>query len=250
MNTSIDPLCVLFLMTPRMGSSYLTSILLGETGTYEMWQGGSRNGVWRAKPGETFLKTLPRKQCRFEYGDEVFLNFYNKRIKSTVSKAFTWNTPGILRPDFFKILPGNNWKFIYLLRNPMNWIESYINYFYKNNGQKTNDQVFENLCLQAKNKFECALENANNNRFYYLKFEDLIQFPLINIRELFRFLCLKPDILFFKKHIKDQTEFINTGYDNTDSLNRYQNAWTVKKYKKFLDIFGLELLNKFNYKEV
>jgi len=151
-------------------------------------------------------------------------------------------------PDELSSLPGD-WRFLYLIRDGRNQIESMMNIVGGVEEQKSKqnkDDYFLVLCKGWRNRARLALDCQKRlQNFRLFHFENLITEPMKTMKAVYSFLDLELD----KDKVQKAWDFSvsqvrkshSSFCDNTKTNNRYS-FWTDWQKEQFNNIAGKELI--------
>lgn len=236
---------ILFLTTERTGSTLLSAMLLGQNGLFRDF-----------KPTyPSWIKTIPSKQCAFYHNIGRDMDFVRSRTSIDVSEAYMFNPPGDLAPSFYDSLPGNNWNFFYLLRDPRNRTESKCVKFTsaeENEERKAELRhvVFERDCIWVRYELDSVEQMLGDSRFHLVKSEDLFADPVGVFEGIFKTANIEIDRPFYEGLVVSQVKrYANSSFeDDCRGCNERWLSWTKAERQLFNEIVGDRLV-KFSYEE-
>jgi hypothetical protein len=176
-----------------------------------------------------WLPTDPPKQYRFWYhgypGGDVVEDLIRRRPVIDVPEAYTWMPPANLHKEFYDSLSSDDWRFVYLLRDPRNTISSLCERT-KFQGPEL-DQVFYKNCEYACAEAESVARMRPDARFFPLYFERLVADPLATIVQMFSFMGCQADTVRCQNVITQYTSsYINTSFkDEGQQSNQRWHNW-------------------------
>lgn len=142
-------------------------------------------------------------------------------------------------------MPGRDWRFAYLIRNPMDHLASMM----KMTGELANPlrqqdemEYFRCKCLGVRNRYIVAADCANRmDNFQFVRFEDLIDDPLTTITNLFEWFGLNADHEKLQAEIQFQADGSYATrcsmFKDRDHFNRWS-YWTDEMVQVFKDLCG------------
>lgn len=209
----------------KRGSTFLMSMLFGEPGEFAF-----NEKQFKTKDFPIWLNTVPPQQCKFYYhGDPKYRQLEDRiyaRPDVNTMEAYTWVSPANLDQKFYDQLPGNDWRFVYLLRDPRNTITSLCK-----RSQLVDEKLDDMFRVQC-GYFQDELGGLNavkrDPRFYLLRFEQFIVTPVDTMVEMFGHMGLQIDRNFYQE-IADQyaAGYINTSFqDQGKGSRRRWDSWS------------------------
>jgi hypothetical protein len=238
---------ILFLMHERSGSTFLSSILIGKVGDWENKFSGS--------PMQKWLETVPEKQCYLYLGSpdkNVLTDLIRLRPNINRNEAYRWESPATLEKSFYDNLPGTDWKFVYLLRDPRNKISSLTKRAFGQYSLSSKEKRLSFVRNQARIsalELQSVQKIMDDPRFMLLRFEDLVGDSLNTVIKLFDFIGFEIDVDFYKKIIDDQQDWINSSFSKK-KVSPYPSWSYLSKTERrvFNEMCGKELLS-FGYEK-
>lgn len=218
-------------------------------------------------PQSFYLPTIPEKICPCE-------NYWVSNIENTLQRDppfeyFSWHTtignwwgevqshtevPGpydIDTPVKFgwndlALLPGGNWKFIYLTRDGRNQLESLRNIpggIEQEYHRKDPENYFQVLCKTYRNKARVALDCKKYLDFKIVKFENMTQDCLGTMRDIYNFIGLPIDEEFVRQayELTLSRREQHSSFKTKDWNDRWKSHWSSWEIEKFKEIAGKEL---------
>ncbi len=221
---------ILFLANERTGSSFLTSFLANRANkdkvSFPAW-----------------FSTVPGKACKFLGGDPS-KNTIDESIRArpvvSEPEAYLWSPPASCSIDFYNNLPGDDWKFVYLIRDPRNRLESRVR---RAVGKDTSKRsfIFKTEIEVAASEFDSISAIRNDPRFYILKFEDLISDPISTMEAVFKFCGFDID--------KKACQKIASSFGNISKRGACRwEGWTKEEVVSFKKVLSLHLIS-FGYED-
>ncbi len=229
-----------------------------EIPSLENWT-GSKEAFW--------LPTIPERICPCE--SYWISNIENTLQKNPISEYFSWyttignwwgevkshtevpepydiNTPVKFGASDLALLPGNNWKFIYITRDGRNQLSSLRNIpggIEQEYNKKDPQDYFQVLCKTYRNKARIALDcHKYLDNFKIIKFENLISNCIGTIKEIYNFIELPLN-----------EEYITKAYELTLSRREQHSSFTTKDYNerwKSWTTWEIEIFKKIAGKEL
>jgi len=147
-------------------------------------------------------------------------------------------------------IPGDNWKFVNITRDPRNWLESWRSlstggYEEKQQLKFGKKDYFVFLCKSLRNRVRVQLDcNATMDNYKLVTFEDLLATPLETVKDMYDFIDLKLDEEGLKKRvtsIKEAHVIIHSSFSDTNFNSRWS-GWTDEEKNTFKEILGKELI--------
>lgn len=235
---------VFFLSTARSGSTFMECMLRGEIDTTVLALSG-KDPEKMLLPAPVWLHTLPPRQCQF-YGmnGPCIDSLITQTRKADVAEAYSMRMPTTAGKAWFNSLGEGDWKFIYLLRDPRNRIESACA-----GNPAVREMVFRQECAVAKTSIPYLLEMMNDPRFKAFRFEDLVVNPLEALKKMFLFAGFKLNVEFYKKLIPKWYKQSNSSFcDKGVGANERWLSWTPKEKEYFKKEVG-SYLAKLSYEK-
>ncbi len=218
---------ILFLYTPRSGSGFLGNMLKGSLLD-------SLDPVW--------LHTEPSNECMFFPGVDIV----DIPVQPLFNcEAFDFYAPASCSPDFYNNLPGDDWKFVYLLRDPRNKLESAYKGALKHDSEISYESVFLNEAQVFKTFVnDHFLGMKNDPRFKIFLFEDLIKNPGMVFGQIFSFCGLQADVDFYDNLASSWVQGrSNSSFDDKgNQANSRWSNWDFNKRERFNNLVGAELI--------
>jgi len=221
---------VLFLMTSRSGSTFLSSLLAGKPLAD---QGGS----------PSWLQTDPEHQCRLyhqaTFDGCVIDDGIRKRPVVEGPEAYVWAPPAVLQRGFYDGLPGDDWKFVYLMRDQRGRVESRCK---KAGGDRA--AIFKEECAVSAAEMASVSEIMDDDNFLLLHFEDLVSDPMGTLAEVFRFVGFEMDAAFYKRLAKlPAGKYSDSVYeDGGKGVSERWHSWTEEECNHFKVVAGEGLI--------
>ena len=209
----------------KRGSTFLMSMLFGEPGEFAF-----NERQFKEREFPIWLNTVPPQQCKFYYHGETRYRQLEDRIYARpvvdTPEAYTWVSPADLSSCFYDNLPGNEWRFIYLLRDPRNTMTSLATRSKLTGSQL--EMMFTTQCGYFKAELRGINEMKNDPRFYLLRFEPFIVRPVDTMIEMFQHMDLQIDRNLYQDIADKYTEgYINTSFnDNGQGSRRRWDSWS------------------------
>lgn len=268
---------LIFLISqPRSGSSLLQQLLLNSNMIYstpEPWfmlslvyfyKLPNLSGNYNPNFCQiNFMRYLEKEQIELDKVKKkiknLALDFY-AMSKVTKDQYFLDKTPRYYHiiDDLMEIFPKA--KFILLQRNPLSVFSSILSYNFKGNYKaflNSEDRIYD--LFAAPHKI-LKHKNCENNRCIYIKYEDLIAQPDIQMHKLFRFLEAKipgniseyqidrkfldsdaVDKKSLHHHSKPVSEYVDSWKNSIDTVAKKQCA------KEYLSILGKNAVVNLGY---
>lgn len=226
--------------------------------------------TWQGTEYSFFLPTNPPNLCPCE-------TYFQRNIETSLSTSppfefFSWHvhigdwwghstsatvpdpyevvTPVRFGPDELKALPGNNWRFVYIVRDGRNQIESLRNIpggIEQERHREDPKDYFEVLCKAFRNRARLAVDaEAQLPNFRIFKFEAMVANPLLWMQNVYDFIGLPLDRDFvqraFDLTVSSGAAKKHSSFQSRTGFNERWHAWTDWERGTFDRIAGQELL--------
>lgn len=265
---------LIFLISqPRAGSTLLQRILGNHSQIHtvaEPWimlhpiyalrnQGyeAEYNSKWSRKALDIFLQELPQGTAEYYHSIRLMCNYlYERALKQTSKSFFLDKTPRYyyIIPELYSIFP--NGKFIFLIRNPLDVLNSIIQTWVKDDWyilHKYRDDLLKApaLIVEGKRKLQ--------HQAYFLKYEELISEP----ENITKTICKYIDIEFESNIINyNKGNLNNFQFGDPDKIykskmpdisntgkwiNNLENPQLWQIFKEYLDRIGEQTFNELGY---
>lgn len=224
---------------------------------------------WEASPHAFWLPTIPGESVPCE-------NYFARNIDDTLAtcppfKNFSWHvhvgdwwgdvgsheevplpyeviTPVRFGPHELLALPGRGWRFIYMVRDGRNQIESLRNIpggIESEKHQKNPQDYFQVLCKGFRNRARLALDcQTKVPGFKMYRFENFIQDPLKTMNDIYEFLGLGLDRDFVTKAwnltLEAGVQKQHSSFKTSNFDNRWH-SWSDWEKETFDRLAGKEL---------
>jgi hypothetical protein len=173
-----------------------------------------------------------------------------------VCRLRSWWTYATLSREHLENLPEARWKFLYFVRNPRNQIASLWKRHEMANDPllKNPHPLFEHYCDMVRERAEVTVEVCEklNGKIFY--FEHFMNDKPTFIKDVFRFLGLKPSRELLQ-HIATSQRFnkenpsvvLHSSFNNLSGVNsRWEGYWTDWQQEMFQRVAG-EATHKLGY---
>jgi len=184
---------------------------------------------WYVHMGDWWGVTETHHQVPGPYDLETFSRFSHKELTA---------------------LPGDDWKFIYMIRDGRNQIESLFNIpdgYEADRLKKDADDFFLVMCKGWRNRARLALDcQALLPNYKLFKFENFIKDPVNILGEMLTFagLELNTDLVSKSyKYLNEQSyQSKHSSFAKNHDTNQRYHSWTDWQKEQFHDIAGKELI--------
>lgn len=234
----------IFLVKERSGSTFLTSLLLGIPGN---WGSGNFENLPRSR----WMNSDPGKQCLFypqqpEYHNSLKQIIYDRPTVEH-NESYIFSVPARCDKSFYNDLPGTDWRFVYLLRDPRNYVES-MSYRHTFGFPKRREdylKIFRIHTSYSQIELSGVEKMISDPRFMLLHFENLINDPLQTIGSVYSFMGMRIDIKFYKRLIQEyEDKYINSSFgDRGINANIRWHLWTPEQKEYFKQHIGQSFVN-------
>lgn len=230
-----------FLLYPRSGSHFIMRTLTGQSDLVD-------KDLLIEKDGKACLETvsisyLPEtKEEALEKTSHIFIQYaFETRPDLSVPQD-----GALFTPDAIRSLPSE-WKFVYVIRDGRDQIESYwhlIAYGAKKRGEVYDRWDLDNIKYssslfkqRARRVIDCSQKLKN---YTIVRFEDLVSKPVSTLDSALSFCGFTPDL----SQIRDTVQRIipNSSYSSTENVTRRSRNWPKEWNDAFWEIAGKESL--------
>ena len=231
---------------------------------------------WTGSNSSFWLPTIPKKICPCEnyfslspeqindnlpfshFALNVHIGNWWGEVDShlEVPEPYDIDTPVKFAAQDLLSLPGKqeDWKFIYIMRDGRNQLESLRNFpggIEEQYHKKDPVNYFQVLCKTYRNKARLALDCQKQlPNFKIIKFEDLTSNCLDTTKEIYKFIDLPLDEEFvthaYNLTISSKRDKKHSSFKDKDYHNRWK-SWNNWEINTFKNIAGNEL-EEMNYK--
>jgi len=226
-------------LTVRSGSTFMRHMLMDGKKTVE---GAPNPNILHTTPVAThYNEDYPKGHLVNDYllkvaqvdGPEVY-SFY---IGLEAGPAFLNSLPG----------PKDDWRFVYILRDPRGKIESTIEWSRTrdlNPNRPSKEDIFVQECKYGKIRAASVLSMLGDSRFLVFPFEDIVKDPLNAFGKILEFGELKIDRKYYKKLVREWSLKSNSSFGDGGSgaINRWSH-WTEDQKSYFKSVMGQELID-------
>lgn len=227
----------MIMSSPYSGIKFLGSLLSGKILNLE---------TQLANP--FFLGVNIGESCSLFRGDSkyrVLEDLIISRAKIKSNEGYFWEPPADLDKSFYQSF-SEDWKFVYLIRDPRNRIESIlerVNISFPDLNQR--ESVFEMYLEIEKRYMTSVLQMLNHPQFKLVKVEDLIKNPVETIGQVLSFLDLSPD---YQKLQDISILYSSSSHespfkDNGENSSFRWKVWSKEEREKFFCSCGESLVS-------
>jgi len=225
---------VCFLVMYRSGSHLLRWLL----------EGGQRHPTFPPTPGGVWLRTLPPKRCRF-----LFDIYPTPSADLDHPEAYLtyWPTGGAGAESFYDSQPEGDWRFIYLLRDPRNWIESALVRCKGKPGHATPEEILKQQAEIFRDAVRGNLRPMRNDpRFRLFSFEKFAKDPQGELTQMLDFAGFRADTRevegLMSSWAVDHPAYNTAHGDDGAGCNERWHSWTRRQCAIFKQVAGPELI--------
>ena len=223
---------------------------------------------WQGSDHSHFLATIPSKICPcetyFARGIEESLatdppfhyfswhthigDWWGEARSNEVPEPYEVETPVRFGPDELLALPGDDWRFIYVVRDGRNQIESLRWLPGGVEEERRNRDPWDNflvLCKAFRNRARLALDCRDRlSDFKLVYFEDLTRNCVETMEDIYDFAGLQIDKGFTQRAFDLTLGFRNrhSSFGASEGANARWQRWNSKEIRAFKEIAGKELV--------
>jgi hypothetical protein len=245
---------VLLMIRERTGSTLLTSMFLSKNG---QWNGKNQPKDFGEIPHPAVIQTIPEGELHYHHTDASFGWANILSDTPEVNTVYRYMPSSIIPISFLDNMPGDNWKFVYLFRNPKNKLASIVKRGTPDSAAPNlteedrlalRKRMFEHETIAMHHECKSVLELQADPRVYVCRFENLIQDPAGEFEKICNFIGVQIDKPFYQSLSEKQAaEYTNTSFrDNGKNSNKRWDYFTEEELK-FLDLQIGDFLQKLGY---